>query len=366
MTAGFNQAQSRALALSVKISGVASFLASSMIVVSVCRQRNRNTLSRLVLAVSLCDCISSIWIGLSTWPIPAEDQIDVTWAIGNRTICTIQGFFAQATISSPLYNATMSVYFLLVIRYGWRDSSTRKVEPWLHAFPLVFGLGTAVTALVLNRYGNTVFWCWITGEIYQGAFFYFPLWIAIFVVTVSCILVYLAVRRAEAASKLYRFPQIGDTEDQNETKHEGSNAVSTNVEASSNQRRGTILPTRDSLASVIGQTKRTRQVASQCFWFSGAFYFTWLSISVRVSIASTRMLLTFHVQVTQIVLSSQDFQKKPISSFFPLLLLAATTAPLQGVANAIVYLQPRIREQRRLDGDASLSAIIWRALFQAL
>lgn len=281
MTKGFTQLQSRLLALFPKVTGWTSAFASFTIVVSILRQPKRTTLTYILLGLSMTDFICSLWIGLSTWPIPKDNDLDVTWASGSPLFCTMQGFFVQMAITSPLYNASLSLYYLLVIRYGWKETSIEKVRLVLLTTPLFWGLGTSIASLALQELGNSVFWCWIEDELYQFFFFYLPLWLAVVVVTVSCSMIYLAVRKAEAASRKYRLQGSTTTP----TCTEGHTGTDSNCNdgtpAIHNTGLERSMKARMSVVATVTPTDRTRTVATQCFCFAGAFYLAWLGISVR-------------------------------------------------------------------------------------
>jgi hypothetical protein len=147
----------------------------------------------------------SFWNALSTWPIPKESGIQ--WAVGNRTTCNVQGFFTQMTIIGALYNGSLSVYYVLVTRYGWREHDFKK-RPWvqalLHAIPMVWGIGTAIAGEFLTLFNNATLWCWIAplppdrgakASLYRWAFYYGPLWTTIFFLTVNLSLTVLHLRK---------------------------------------------------------------------------------------------------------------------------------------------------------------------------
>jgi hypothetical protein len=74
-------------------------------------------------------------------------------ASGNHGTCAASGFLTQFIVSSPLYNATLAFYYLLMVRYNWKERDLVKIEPIIHGIPLCFGLGTAIAAAVLDVYG---------------------------------------------------------------------------------------------------------------------------------------------------------------------------------------------------------------------
>jgi hypothetical protein len=161
--------------------------------------------------MSIVDMSSSFWLGLSTWPIP--NDTDVLWAVGNVQTCTAQGFFTQSGIASPLYNASLSIYCLLVVRYSWGEEKIKRLEPYLHLCPILFGLGTALASVGLEILNNANLWCFIAADpnrgtnadLYRWLFFYAPLWLIIVLITVNLVLVFLYVRRVTMKSERFVF-----------------------------------------------------------------------------------------------------------------------------------------------------------------
>ena len=98
----------------------------------------------------------------STWTLPKETG---AWgARGTIQTCTAAGFFGQgSSIASPLYNGSLALFYLLTVKYGWRDdpSGAATMEdgevdsPNLNhgcILSLVFGWGTAIAGLPLLSY----------------------------------------------------------------------------------------------------------------------------------------------------------------------------------------------------------------------
>ena len=157
--------QQVALAIVPKITSSLSIIGSSYIIFDCVRalrrkRDDRNTYRRLMIGISGVDITMSSCFFLSTWPMPRGTPF-VFGARGSTQTCTAQGFFAQIGVSSVMYNASLSTYYLLVIRYGWLESRVVHVEPWLHAIPLVFGFATMIVGLCLKLYNYGVWDCWI-------------------------------------------------------------------------------------------------------------------------------------------------------------------------------------------------------------
>jgi hypothetical protein len=183
------------------------------------RRNKRGTYHRLVLGMSLCCLSSSVAWFFTTWPIPC-DAPGVYGAIGTQGTCTAQGFFAQFSLSSVMYNASLSVYYVLVIVMGWSDDRISKIKPLIHLHAISWGLGMAFASIGLTLFNQVGWDCWISvypigceeswknggvttctrgdnGSIYQWAFYYAPLWDVIALVMLLMCSVYRTVRRQE-------------------------------------------------------------------------------------------------------------------------------------------------------------------------
>ena len=68
-------------------------------------------------------------------------------AVGTTQTCSAQAFFAQFSLSTVMYNASLAVYYVLVIVKKKKDSEIARIEPWLHANAIAWGLGTGIAGL---------------------------------------------------------------------------------------------------------------------------------------------------------------------------------------------------------------------------
>jgi hypothetical protein len=122
MSSGWSRGQKAALALIPKFSSVLSLFGSSWIIIEVLTDNNPSKpkryhpYHRLLLAMSVYDVLESIWNFLSTWAIP-KGTPGVLWAEGTTATCTAQGFFLTLSVAVPIYNAMLSLYYVLVINY---------------------------------------------------------------------------------------------------------------------------------------------------------------------------------------------------------------------------------------------------------
>jgi hypothetical protein len=86
--------------------------------------------------------------------------------------CDAHAFFVQWTIMTPIYNASLCIYYVLVVKLGWNERQLQKVHYWFHILPVGISLGTAIAGSILGIYGNATLWCWIVpGSIYRWVFY---------------------------------------------------------------------------------------------------------------------------------------------------------------------------------------------------
>jgi hypothetical protein len=314
--------QQKAVAIAPKFTAGLSAICSLVTCVLILRSKNgggaapprttkiSGTYHRLVLGMSLCNLSSSVAWFFTTWPIP-RGTTGVYGAIGTQGTCTAQAFFAQFSLSSVMYNASLSVYFVLVIVKGWSDDRISRVEPYIHLHAVAWGLGTACASVGLGLFNQVGWDCWISayptgcdeswnndsittcergdnGSLYQWAFYYAPLWAVIITVTTLMYTVYHTVR----------------------------------VQERKMERLGSILnDDRDRL-------KKSRKIAVQAAYYVGAFYVTW-----------------FFPTIFQLVLVTNG------DAHFALLFLTAFFVPTEGLLNLIVFVRPKYGRYKRNNPD---------------
>lgn len=161
-------AKEKAIAIAPKFTSLMSMMGSGFIILhqihtqrSSSGARKTNTQHRLLVGMSTCDLLVSFWFFLTTWPIPEEET--VYGASGNQASCIAQGFFSQFSIAVAMYNASLSVYYMVKVRYGWRGEDIRRyLEPFLHIVPLVIGIVTSAVGVSLDLHNNDSWECWIS------------------------------------------------------------------------------------------------------------------------------------------------------------------------------------------------------------
>jgi len=138
-----------------------SIVGSSIIIYMIVSNRKRLQFpqNRILLAMSIIDILQSIATGLANAPAPKSSQRP--GAFGTDATCTAQGFFFQMGFAVPLYNATLSLYFLLRIRYNFRRQQFVRIEPYLHGISLLYPLITGIIGVSFGLFTTLPLICWI-------------------------------------------------------------------------------------------------------------------------------------------------------------------------------------------------------------
>jgi hypothetical protein len=140
------------------ISGSISFIASMLLVVHILRSYEylSSTYHRLVFGLSAADIISSFCFALSSTMTPKEMSYLIPFASGNIATCDAQGFLnAYAGPVSVGYNCSVCLYYLAIITYSKKyDCIKKKMEPWLHGISVLFPLIISVILLATNAFNG--------------------------------------------------------------------------------------------------------------------------------------------------------------------------------------------------------------------
>jgi hypothetical protein len=68
-------------------------------------------------------------------------------AVGTDVTCKMQGFFLQLGLASVSYNVLLSLYFLLVVNYNWKEQSFKRIRWWLQLVVIFIGLALAFAGI---------------------------------------------------------------------------------------------------------------------------------------------------------------------------------------------------------------------------
>jgi len=122
----------------------------------------------IMLGMCTMDLVYSLVNACSSVPVPSQLSSVYKFAVGNWTTCEVFGFVGQFTsISSVVYNGSLTLYYFLTIRNDRRRGRCQRnssqssiltiqacnvVEFLMHFLPILVGLTTAIIALLLDLY----------------------------------------------------------------------------------------------------------------------------------------------------------------------------------------------------------------------
>jgi hypothetical protein len=355
---------------------ILSFIGSSLIIYHVRHDKKKTPYRRLLLALSFCDIISTI-VWLSQPYLEASDAINsYVWTFGNDATCTVLGFLTQFTITSHLYSAALSIYFLLSIRFGVREATfAKKYERWMHVVIILFGLATAITGVVMGMFhvSHVGPGCWVShppegdvcandscgAEKMAWIFAGIPTVLVLLCIAVNNLLLYCHVRatvmqgQKRAVENEERLSIYSKDESQifrnDSTKKNASSERTTNNSASSGRTTNNSSRRTSVLQSSDKQRKRVRDVGTQSFLYVGAY------------------LLCFVWSMAKQILDGQGFDQIPGSGayFLPLLVLQSIFLPAQGLFNAVIFFRLTYNQSRTKYPNETRLWSMKRAIFGA-
>lgn len=110
---------------------------------------------RLLFCLSLADLFLSASIVVMPFAIPSD--LGLPGAVGNHASCTVAGLvFSTAGKTSCYVNAYLSLYFLLLVKYNWKENYfTWPLELVAHLVPLVIIFGIEIFAAATQSINPT-------------------------------------------------------------------------------------------------------------------------------------------------------------------------------------------------------------------
>ena len=324
--------QAVGLEISKMLASVPSIVGAAFIVQHVVRSRERRQrpFSRIMLGMSTMDLLYALVSACSSSIAPKEVNWLLHFANGTWGTCEAFGFMETgASLASICYNATLSLHYLLTIRYGWSEQNMRGIELWLHLMPLVIGWGVAIPGLPLNYYNPTATGCNLTAYPfgckrrggctrgdkalrYRLLLFFGILWTTFGFLVICMTLIYASIAKVNQSTVSLSTPQ-------EDSSHLQQSAPTAPIENSEWQRESSSL--RRGLS--LGRLKR--EFATQALLYCIAFAITWVFGT----------LATIFVEWTEV----------PI--YMPVVFLNAILSPLQGFWNAFIYVRPRYLRYRK-------------------
>ena len=305
------------------VTGSISIIGSSLIIYPVLRQHGfKKAYHRFLFSLSVVDIIMSMrFIIFAILLNPYDHEPSLT--------CTLNGFGTMISLSAPLYNAALSIYFVLYIRFGVDELFLRKkVEAYVHTICIVYPMILAILGLFLSIYnpssdpgaGNCVaekypadcgskdvpclrgeyaeIFVWLSGGI--------PL-ILVFVILISCnLIIFFFVRDIEI----------------NTTRYRPHNQV----------RRFSGIPGQDNQfksksVSISKATSKTYLVATQSFLYVFAYFLCWIW---------TLLTRALHM-----------VDNREAEAFCTFEIIKQIFLPMQGFFNFLVYVRPKYLNWRK-------------------
>jgi hypothetical protein len=313
--------------------------------------------------MSCVDVLASFAWFLSVWAVPRGSG---PLARGNVASCNFQGFLLQFAVGSPLYNCSLALYYVLVIKYNWTNEQLVKIERYIHAFIITFIMSTSIAGLPLRMYNRVGAVCWVVGlpgncdrstitpsdvpcerGNWAWAFgtflFYVPLWICVLLCMVAMFVIYLQVRQTFGKLQMYGFTdENGSTIIENNNKRRWSSLTRPSF-SSTGEEAAPAPPTEcnpdpSSLSTtftIAAQRQRNNMqeqkhasrlniFAMQAALYSGSFFITWAP--------STVWSAAHWLNVGCLYLD----------------LAAATCEPLQGFWNMLIFIRRRPSSQKKI------------------
>jgi hypothetical protein len=140
----------------VRTTGSVSTIASTCIAVYILRSHHglSTTYHRLVFGLCIGDILASFGFALGSTMVPKEMNYLAPSAQGSMTTCTAQGFiFAVGSNFANLYNCSICLYYLSIIRYNKKDEYIRnKLEPWFHGISIIIPLVVGFILIAMKGY----------------------------------------------------------------------------------------------------------------------------------------------------------------------------------------------------------------------
>lgn len=233
-------------------------------------------------------------------------------------------------IGSISYNLVLCIYYMLVIVYGKRQDSLKKLRLWFHAPVIVTAFAFAGSGIPKYAFSLTV--CTVAAPPAQDTYLlpvvYIlgPLAIVHVVVTAIMVNIYVSVRRTTRKAQRWNFqanPSHGHSSTEASQQSSATASILAHLRSSRTSRNS---------ATTGFSNQMEKEVFWQCLFFLLAFYLTW----------------PFYF-LAQFFTTSESY------AFW---VMVAIFSPLQGFFNALVYARPRIvkrlREQRQRERIARL------------
>ena len=355
-------------------SGSISMIASATLMWTILRSHVglSETFNRLLFGLCVADVISSFANMLSSIAMPKDLDYMFPSVYGNTATCSTQGFLhVVGTFSGLLYNCSICIYYLAIVKYNKKDVYIRtKIEPWMHAISTIIPLTGGIAGLAMqamNQFGSV---CTIKaykpfhcegcndGTIPEG--FVIPCGRGanapmLFNILCSPILFGTPVVITITMSLMYRV--VAKTERKRKSYGRGSLRIPSNGRASvqfpSNARASLRFPSNEDTNTA--ENSRCNPTCSNIF--------QWFFPCMRKQDAPTRRrrnadgkrnilfrafayniawLVTYFPFIIHRIMELAGVHKTPVAFFF----VDALFLPMQGLINFIIYMYPKVMKAK--------------------
>jgi hypothetical protein len=319
-----------ALAWVPRVTGCLSLIGSLLIIYNVTTspKKRKSFYHQLVSTMSVFDVFGSLaWI-VSTAPEPkyepdiasSDVPTGIYGAIGTPASCTAQGFFFQLGYTGIFYNMVLTMYYVLVIKYGMRERRLFQLRWFFHVPVLVAGLGLAFAGIPYYEY--LFFACHIPppplvdSSTLINLFSIAPISIVLIVSTMNMAIIYWHVHQQDKAANRWRMTMRANGDSSEAYFLSGMMSSMIRKLRRSSGAAAVSLPSRSS-------TPRPTNRLSNAVWWQALLYVS-------------SFLLTWPIYfVANFNATREDY------AFW---LILAILNPLQGFWNCLIYFRPRLAE----------------------
>lgn len=340
--------ENKLLTVVPSLSAAIALVANLAIICVVLRSKKKlkDAYRRIIFTMGIYDiAMSSSAVFRIFRKVPDEDR---AWgALGNEASAKcLASMMLFGMIGSQLYNVALSVYYLCVIKYNYRDKKFRKnVEPYIHGFIFLFSTASVVTVLATKSFnpgagGRDYYWiasyplncrtdehttC-LRGKhatMLKILFTGVPLVGAAVANVLIMVMIWWTVKSQERRMNQYRIRRVS-MNIANTLRNRNGNAATTDPTP------GGVLD----LALAARRNRRTPTVTrSRDFLRQAALYFAAFLVCFSGTI------------VVQFMIIYGKLDNVPFGVF----LFNLTVRPLQGCLNILIYTRPHVKNARMQD-----------------
>ena len=293
---------------------------------------------RIMLGLSCSDFVGSLVLIFQPFLLP-QDSSQRVWSIGTDASCSTMGFFQQLIFMSVWYNGMLSLYFLLMVKFGVKDPIFRsKYEPWMHIVCIGYPLITSIAGAKIGLYHEL--------QMSGGCWYVCGFVVCLFRATASSLFL---IGSDLHVYRITDYPEgCGCVDDTEAVCCESSiygwffagiptvlsflMILINNLIVYFHVQR--TISGRVSIENSISHSRdphlyRIKAVKAQCSLYVAAFFVTYVpSLTIRV-------------------MESMKFNPEDEADIFPLLILQALTLPIQGFLNCLIYVRPTYLRARQ-------------------